>query len=138
MSKELNNFKKYMKKYIDYIMTLDFKKLGIHFLSLAFSVFICLLTYIPVSLVADLVIQFMGILPLNISTIVFSIVDWIFLLISFIIFASCFVYMFNRRYEELYNEEINTEMKKEVKENKVEDKIESIEKTIEENDKEIE
>ena len=125
MKKEFDLFKKNIKVYIDYIMTLDFKKLGIHFFSLVFIIFIGLLVYLPIGLISDSLIQGLGIIP-NIPVIVFSIIDWIFVLVSFVVFVCVFVYMFNRRFEEVYAKEINDEMNKEVK--LEEDKIEKTER----------
>lgn len=123
MKNELDLFKKNIKVYIDYLMTLDFKKLGIHFFSLVFIIFIGLLVYLPISLISDSLIQGLGIIP-NIPVVVFSIIDWIFVLISFVVFVYVFMYMFNRRFEEVYEQEINEEMNKETK---LEEKNEKIE-----------
>ena len=90
MKKELNLFFKNIKTYIDYLMTLGFQKLGVHFISLVFMVFIGLLLYIPIGLLADLVIQGIGIVP-NVPVIVITIIDYVFAIISFIAFLATFI-----------------------------------------------
>jgi hypothetical protein len=45
MKKEISLFMKNIKIYIDYLMTLGFQKLGVHFISLVLLVFIGLCIY---------------------------------------------------------------------------------------------
>lgn len=129
MKKELNLFFKNIKTYIDYLMTLGFQKLGVHFISLVFMVFIGLLLYIPIGLLADLVIQGIGIVP-NVPVIVITIIDYVFAIISFIAFLATFIYMFNRRFEEKYIKEINGEVE--------ETEVSEEPKVLEKEDKKVE
>lgn len=107
MKNMIKSFGKNVKSYIDYIMTLGFKDLFRHFISLLVVILFALIIYIPIGLLSDLIINTIGSLVVNAPTIVYVIVGLVFDLIGLIAFIICFMYMFNRRYETVYKVEIN-------------------------------
>ena len=95
-----------VKPYFDYIMTLGFKKLGVHFISLLLIVFIALLIYLPFGLVNDFIVTLLGSLIDNVPDILYGIVDVIIELCSLLSFLVFFMYLFNQRYKDVYKDEI--------------------------------
>ena len=102
----IKKFLSNIKSYIDYIMTLGFKDLFRHFISLVVVILIALIVYIPIGLVRDFVIESFGSLVTNPPIVVITIIGIIFDAISIVCAVLCFMYMFNRRYSEVYKEEI--------------------------------
>lgn len=102
----IKKFLSNVKSYIDYIMTLGFKDLFRHFISLVVVILIALIVYIPIGLVRDFVIESFGSLVTNPPIVVITIIGIIFDAISIVCAVLCFMYMFNRRYSEVYKEEI--------------------------------
>ena len=102
----IKKFLSNVKSYIDYIMTLGFKDLFRHFISLVVVILIALIVYIPIGLVRDFVIESFGSLVTNPPIVIITIIGIIFDAISIVCAVLCFMYMFNRRYSEVYKEEI--------------------------------
>lgn len=102
----IKKFLSNIKSYIDYIMTLGFKDLFRHFISLVVVILIALIVYIPIGLVRDFVIESFGSLVTNPPIVVITIIGIVFDAISIVCAVLCFMYMFNRRYSEVYKEEI--------------------------------
>lgn len=102
----IKSFLKNIKSYIDYIMTLGFKDLFRHFISLVVVILISLIVYIPIGLVRDFIIEAFGSLVTNPPIIVITIIGIVFDAICIVSAVLCFIYMFNRRYSEVYKEEI--------------------------------
>lgn len=102
----IKKFLSNIKSYIDYIMTLGFKDLFRHFISLVVVILIALIVYIPIGLVRDFIIESFGSLVTNPPIVVITIIGVIFDAISIVCAVLCFMYMFNRRYSEVYKEEI--------------------------------
>lgn len=102
----IKKFLSNVKSYIDYIMTLGFKDLFRHFISLVVVILIALIVYIPIGLVRDFVIESFGSLVTNPPIVVITIIGIIFDAISIVCAVLCFMYMFNRRYSEVYKDEI--------------------------------
>lgn len=128
MMESLKKFGSNIKTYIGYIATLDFKGLGIHFVSLLLLIFISLLIYIPIGLVEDFIITILTGLG-SVPVIIYTILDIIVELISLLAAIYVFIFIFNKRYTDVYVDEMNgkgKEKKEEVKtyDNKVEQKIE--------------
>ena len=107
MKKLILSFGKNIKSYIDYIMTLGFKDLFRHFISLVVVVLISLLIYVPVGLIKDIIFDTIGMLMLNAPVLLYNIIGIVFDVISLISALILFMYMFNRRYNEVYTEEIS-------------------------------
>lgn len=128
MMESLKKFGSNIKTYIGYVATLDFKRLGIHFVSLLLLIFISLLIYIPIGLVEDFIITILTGLG-SVPVIIYTILDIIVELISLLAAIYVFIFIFNKRYTDVYVDEMNgkgKEKKEEVKtyDNKVEQKIE--------------
>lgn len=128
MMESLKKFGSNIKTYIGYVATLDFKGLGIHFVSLLLLIFISLLMYIPIGLVEDFIITILTGLG-SVPVIIYTILDIIVELISLLAAIYVFIFIFNKRYTDVYVDEMNgkgKEKKEEVKtyDNKVEQKIE--------------
>ena len=102
----IKNFLSNVKSYIDYIMTLGFKDLFRHFISLVVVILIALIVYIPIGLVRDFVIESFGSLVTNPPIVVITIIGIIFDAISIVCAVLCFMYMFNQRYKDVYKDEI--------------------------------
>ena len=102
----IKKFLSNIKSYIDYIMTLGFKDLFRHFISLVVVILIALIVYIPIGLVRDFIIESFGSLVTNPPIVVITIIGIIFDAISIVCAVLCFMYMFNRRYSEVYKDEI--------------------------------
>lgn len=102
----IKKFLSNIKSYIDYIMTLGFKDLFRHFISLLVVILISLLVYLPIGLVRDFIIESFGSLVTNPPIVVITIIGIVFDAICIVCAVLCFMYMFNRRYAEVYNEEI--------------------------------
>lgn len=102
----IKKFLSNIKSYIDYIMTLGFKDLFRHFISLLVVILISLLVYLPIGLVRDFIIESFGSLVTNPPIVVITIIGIVFDAICIVCAVLCFMYMFNRRYDEVYNEEI--------------------------------
>lgn len=106
MKKIINEFLGNLKPYFDYIVTLGFKKLGIHFIFLVILWFIALLVYIPIGLVNDFIVSFLGNVIGNVPNLIFGILEVLTELISLCSCLLFFMYMFNQRYKDVYVAEI--------------------------------
>lgn len=96
-------FKKFgvnLKKYCDYLMTVNFADLFINVLILICILVLSSFVFMPVGLLKTLIRDFI-LLFAEVNGLFLSIFDWIFTLISTILTAFAFVYMFNKRFEDL-------------------------------------
>lgn len=100
MIKMLKNFKDNFKKYFDYLMTVNFGDLFINVLILLCIVLLSTFVFIPVGLIESVIRDFV-LLFVDMSTMVLSIYDWIFTLLSTIFSLLAFIYLFNKRFEDI-------------------------------------
>ena len=113
IKKLMKNFGSNVKKYVDYIMKLGFGELFIQFLILVIILVLACFVYVPVGLVQDLIWNIVNIAG-NMSVIVFNVYNVIFGVISFILAALAFMYLFNKRYDDVQKEIKEQKNKKEV------------------------
>ena len=106
MKKIVKEFLGNLKPYFDYIMTLGFKKLGVHFICLVLISLFALLVYLPIGLVNDFIVTFLGSLFGNVPNIIYGILEIITELVSLVCSFLFFMYMFNQRYKDVYKDEI--------------------------------
>lgn len=96
-------FKKFgvnVKKYVDYLMTVNFTDLFINVLILICILVLSSFVFMPVGLLQTLIRDFI-MLFVELNGLFLSIFDWIFTLISTILSVIAFVYLFNKRFEDL-------------------------------------
>ncbi len=111
MKEMFKSFWNNLKNYINIIFKLDFGELFVYLLELILVIVTGLLTYIPVSLVKDLIFNIIALFNGNMD-IVYNIINVIFSLISLFVFAVVFIYCFNIRYAELKKNENEKKAKK--------------------------
>lgn len=119
MKEMFKSFWNNLKNYINIIFKLDFGELFVYLLELILVIVTGLLTYIPVSLVKDLIFNIIALFNGNMN-IVYNIINVIFSLISLFVFVVVFIYCFNIRYAELKK----NENEKKAKKNKTDEDIE--------------
>lgn len=118
MKKIVKEFLGNLKPYFNYIMTLGFKKLGVHFICLVLISLFALLVYLPIGLINDFIVTLLGSLIGNVPNIIYGILEVITELASLVCSFLFFMYMFNQRYKDVYKDEI-LNAGKEVKNDKV-------------------
>lgn len=118
MKKIVKEFLGNLKPYFNYIMTLGFKKLGVHFICLVLISLFALLVYLPIGLINDFIVTLLGSLFGNVPNIIYGILEVITELASLVCSFLFFMYMFNQRYKDVYKDEI-LNAGKEVKNDKV-------------------
>lgn len=96
----LKKFGVNLKKYCEYLMTVNFVDLFINVLILVCILALSSFVFMPVGLLKTLIRDFI-LLFAEVNGLFLSIFDWIFTLISTILTAFAFVYMFNKRFEDL-------------------------------------
>ncbi len=111
MKEMFKSFWNNLKNYINIIFKLDFGELFVYLLELILVIVTGLLTYIPVSLVKDLIFNIIALFNGNMN-IVYNIINVIFSLISLFVFVVVFIYCFNIRYAELKKNENEKKAKK--------------------------
>lgn len=123
MKKMFINFKGNVKKYIDYLMSVDFGDLFINVLILICILVLSAFVFVPIGMVESIIRDFVNLFG-GLPELFYSIYSWIFNIISFLVFAIAFVYMFNKRFEDIEG------LKKQMKEKSVEKVIEKEEKDM--------
>lgn len=118
MKKIVKEFLGNLKPYFNYIMTLGFKKLGVHFICLVLISLFALLVYLPIGLINDFIVTLLGSLIGNVPNIIYGILEVITELASLVCSFLFFMHMFNQRYKDVYKDEI-LNAGKEVKNDKV-------------------
>ena len=121
-------FKKFIsnvKNYVNYLMTVNFGELFINVLILLCILVLSTFVFVPVGLFQSLIRDFILLFG-SMSNLFLSIFDWVFTLISTVLAATAFIYMFNKRFDDLdlLKKQINNKQVKEVEPKKEEEKIE--------------
>lgn len=121
-------FKKFIsnvKNYVNYLMTVNFGELFINVLILLCILVLSTFVFVPVGLVQSLIRDFILLFG-SMSNLFLSIFDWVFTLISTVLAATAFIYMFNKRFDDLdlLKKQINNKQVKEVEPKNEEEKIE--------------
>ena len=122
----INDFIKNGKKYIDYIMGLDFTELIINIVEILGLVLLAALVYIPIGLVQDLLYEIIR-SAFGASEILFKWYSILFRFFTGVIAILVFMYMFNKRYsklEELIEKDVMRNRKNKEKKEKAEGKEE--------------
>ncbi len=96
----IKEFLKNAKKYIDYLMKLDFKDLFANFVEIIMLVILACLVYLPFGVIRDAIYQFF-VTFLNLGSIFFSIYNILLNLLCGMVAFYLFMYMFNNRYADL-------------------------------------
>jgi predicted tellurium resistance membrane protein TerC len=106
-------------------MTINFGELFINVLILLCILVLSTFVFVPVGLVQSLIRDFILLFG-SMSNLFLSIFDWVFTLISTVLAATAFIYMFNKRFDDLdlLKKQINNKQVKEVEPKKEEEKIE--------------
>ena len=96
-------FKKFgtnVKKYVDYLMTVNFVDLFINVVVLVCILLLSLFMFVPIGMVASLLGDFITFF-IEGNVIISKVIQWISSLISTVLALFAFVYMFNKRFEDL-------------------------------------
>lgn len=96
----VKDFFKNGKKYLDYIMGLDFTELMINILEIIGLVILALLVYLPIGLVQDLLYEVIR-SAFGASEVVFKWYTVLFRFFTGVVAFVVFMYLFNRRYSKL-------------------------------------
>jgi len=96
----IKKFIENVKKYCDYLMTVNFGDLFINVLVLICILLLSTFMFVPVGLISTLIRDFIMLFG-SISDLFLSIYDWIFTLISTVLTFIAFMYMFNKRFEDI-------------------------------------
>ena len=96
----VKDFFKNGKKYLDYIMGLDFTELMINILEIIGLVILAALVYLPIGLVQDLIYEIVR-SAFGASEVVFKWYTVLFRFFTGIVAIIVFMYLFNRRYSKL-------------------------------------
>ena len=123
MKKLFVNFKGNVKKYVDYIMSVDFGELFINVLILLCILLLSTFLFVPVGMVETIIRDFINLFG-GLPNIVYSIYSWIFNIISVVLSALAFMYMFNKRFDDIEAFKKQMKEKPESKETKKDDKEE--------------
>ena len=121
-------FKKFIsnvKNYVNYLMTVNFGELFINVLILLCILVLSTFVFVPVGLVQSLIRDFILLFG-SMSNLFLSIFDWVFTLISTVLAATAFIYMFNKRFDDLdlLKKQINNKQVKEEEPKKDEEILE--------------
>lgn len=100
MLQMVKDFLKNGKKYIDYIMGLDFTELMINIIEIIGLVILAALVYLPIGLVQDLVYEIVR-SAFGASEVVFKWYTVLFRFFTGVVAIIVFMYLFNRRYSKL-------------------------------------
>ena len=96
-------FKKFIsnvKNYVNYLMTVNFGELFINVLILLCILVLSTFVFVPVGLFQSLIRDFILLFG-SMSNLFLSIFDWVFTLISTVLAATAFIYMFNKRFDDI-------------------------------------
>ena len=100
MEQMVKDFFKNGKKYLDYIMGLDFTELMINILEIIGLVILAALVYLPIGLVQDLIYEIVR-SAFGASEVVFKWYTVLFRFFTGVVAIIVFMYLFNRRYSKL-------------------------------------
>lgn len=123
MKKLFVNFKGNVKKYVDYIMSVDFGELFINVLILLCILLLSTFLFVPVGMVETIIRDFINLFG-GLPNIFYSIYSWIFNIISVVLSALAFMYMFNKRFDDIEAFKKQMKEKPESKETTKDDKEE--------------
>ena len=109
-------FKKFgtnVKKYVDYLMTVNFVDLFINVVVLVCILLLSLFMFVPVGMVSSLLGDFITFF-IEGNVIISKVIQWISSLISTVLALFAFVYMFNKRFEDLekFKEQVENKSQK--------------------------
>lgn len=100
MKKLFVNFKGNFKKYIDYIMSVNFGELFINVLILICILLLSTFVFVPIGMVESIIRDFIGLFG-GMPNFLSSLIKFIFTVISTIVSVLAFVYLFNKRFEDI-------------------------------------
>jgi phosphotransferase system glucose/maltose/N-acetylglucosamine-specific IIC component len=100
MKKMFVNFKGNVKKYVDYLMSVNFGELFVNVLILICILLLSTFIFVPIGMVESIIRDFIN-LFVDLPNLVDSIYSWVFTLISSVLSVLAFVYMFNKRFEDI-------------------------------------
>lgn len=89
-----------LKKYIDYLMKVNFKELFVNTVILFCILVLAAFVFIPIGIIQDIIRTFI-IIFVDFSSVFGLLYNWIFYLFSFICAFFAFVYMFNKRFSDI-------------------------------------
>lgn len=120
MKKLFVDFKGNLKKYVDYIMSVNFGELFINVLILICILVLSTFLFVPIGMVETIIRDFINLFG-GLPNVFYSIYSWIFNIISSVLSILAFMYMFNKRFDDI--EAFKKQMKEKPtdKENKKED-----------------
>ena len=112
------NFGVNVKKYVDYLMTVNFVDLFINVIVLVCILLLSLFMFVPVGMVVSLFGDFITFF-IEGNVILSKVIQWISSLISTVLALFAFVYMFNKRFEDLekFKEQVENKPQKKEKTN---------------------
>ena len=100
MKKLFVNFKGNFKKYIDYIMSVNFGELFINVLILICILLLSTFVFVPIGTVESIIRDFIGLFG-GMPNFLSSLIKFIFTVISTVVSVLAFVYLFNKRFEDI-------------------------------------
>ena len=120
MKKLFVDFKGNLKKYVDYIMSVNFGELFINVLILICILVLSTFLFVPIGMVETIIRDFINLFG-GLPNVFYSIYSWIFNIISSVLSILAFMYMFNKRFDDIESFKKQIKEKPTDKENKKED-----------------
>ncbi len=96
----VKNFIVNLKKYVDYLMKVNFKELFVNVVILFCILVLAAFVYVPVGLVQELVRSFIVIF-ISFTEVSVKLFNWSFNLISLVLAVLAFIYLFNKRFSDI-------------------------------------
>lgn len=100
MKKLFINFKGNFKKYIDYLMSVNFGDLFINVLILICIILLSTFVFVPISMVESIIRDFISLFG-GMPNFLSSLINLVFNLISTVVSILLFIYLFNKRFEDI-------------------------------------
>lgn len=112
-------FKKFgtnVKKYVDYLMTVNFVDLFINVIVLVCILLLSLFMFVPIGMIMSLFGDFIMFF-IEGNVLLSKILQWISNLVSTVLSVLAFVYMFNKRFDDLekFKDQVDNEQQKKAK-----------------------
>ncbi len=125
LGQSFKDFIKNGKRYLEYLMKVDFRELFVNILILLCILVLAMFAYIPISVFSGIIKNFIAIFPIF-TPVTILLYDWIFGVLGIAVSAIAFILLFNMRFEDIeyFKKQINEKPKKEEPKPSTEEEIE--------------